>query len=177
MIEKDFKKLIALRTLRHLGFILSAFRLGALSLSFFHLLAHALFKSLLFIIFGSLIIKIYHSQSREYITNTFKFYKKSSLIILVPIFNLVGLPRIRGYYTKDFILENFIYSNFSIFLYFIILVNVLLTYLYRFKLIAIIFNFSKRTPFSFLKKFERRILIRLILFSFFRIKFRLLFLK
>ena len=36
--EKDLKKLIALSTLSHLGFIGLSFSLGLLSLSFFHLL-------------------------------------------------------------------------------------------------------------------------------------------
>lgn len=48
LIETDLKKLVALSTLRHLGFIGISFSMGFTSLAFFHLLAHALFKSLLF---------------------------------------------------------------------------------------------------------------------------------
>jgi NADH-ubiquinone oxidoreductase chain 5 len=62
VLEFDLKKLVALSTLRHLGFILSAYRLGLLKFSFFHLIAHALFKSLLFIRFGGIITTQGHSQ-------------------------------------------------------------------------------------------------------------------
>jgi NADH-ubiquinone oxidoreductase chain 5 len=49
IFETDIKKLIALSTLSHLGFIGMAFSCGLLYLSFFHLIIHALFKSVLFI--------------------------------------------------------------------------------------------------------------------------------
>jgi NADH-ubiquinone oxidoreductase chain 5 len=62
IFEVDFKKLIALSTLSHLGFIGIAFSLGLLYLRFFHLLVHALFKSLLFITIGDIIINLNHSQ-------------------------------------------------------------------------------------------------------------------
>lgn len=49
VFESDLKKLVALSTLSHLGFIGIALGIGCTSLAFFHLLVHALFKSLLFI--------------------------------------------------------------------------------------------------------------------------------
>ena len=48
LVEQDLKKIVALSTLSHIGFIGLALSSGALSLAFFHLFAHALFKSLLF---------------------------------------------------------------------------------------------------------------------------------
>lgn len=48
LFEVDLKKLVALSTLSHLGFIGLGLSIGATSLAFFHLLVHALFKSLLF---------------------------------------------------------------------------------------------------------------------------------
>jgi NADH-ubiquinone oxidoreductase chain 5 len=57
IFETDFKKLIALSTLRHLDLI---------HLSFFHMLTHALFKSLLFITIGDIIINLNHSQDTRY---------------------------------------------------------------------------------------------------------------
>lgn len=49
LVETDLKKLVALSTLRHLGFIGISFSRGMVILSYFHLLSHALFKSLMFI--------------------------------------------------------------------------------------------------------------------------------
>ena len=48
IFESDLKKLVALSTLSHLGFIGMALASGSPNLAFFHLLVHALFKSLLF---------------------------------------------------------------------------------------------------------------------------------
>ena len=53
--EIDLKKIIALSTLRQLGVIIFVLALGYKELSFFHLLTHALFKSLLFLCAGAAI--------------------------------------------------------------------------------------------------------------------------
>jgi len=47
--EIDLRKIIALSTLRQLGVIIMALSLGFIELAYFHLLIHALFKSLLFL--------------------------------------------------------------------------------------------------------------------------------
>jgi len=62
VVEHDFKKLIALSTLRHLGFILIRFRVGLTKFAFLHLVAHALFKSLLFLSFGGIMAMQRHRQ-------------------------------------------------------------------------------------------------------------------
>lgn len=53
--EFDFKKIIALSTLRQLGVIIIGLGLGEPILAFFHLVIHALFKALLFICAGNII--------------------------------------------------------------------------------------------------------------------------
>lgn len=69
MFETDLKKLIALSTLSHLGFIGIAYSAGLLHLAFFHMLAHALFKSLLFMTIGDIIINLNHSQDIRYLSS------------------------------------------------------------------------------------------------------------
>lgn len=56
--ETDLKKIIALSTLSQLGVIIIILGLGSLELAFFHLLSHALFKSLLFICAGVYIHRV-----------------------------------------------------------------------------------------------------------------------
>ncbi|MEW8078579.1 MAG: proton-conducting transporter membrane subunit [Candidatus Thiodiazotropha endolucinida] len=53
--EVDLKKIVALSTLRQLGIIVMALAMGYYSLAFFHLITHALFKSLMFIRVGRVI--------------------------------------------------------------------------------------------------------------------------
>jgi NADH-ubiquinone oxidoreductase chain 5 len=69
IFETDLKKLIALSTLSHLGFIGMAYSAGLLQLAFFHILTHALFKSLLFMTMGDIIINLNHSQDIRYLSS------------------------------------------------------------------------------------------------------------
>lgn len=53
--EVDFKKVIALSTLRQLGVIIFSISVGSFVLSFFHLISHAIFKALMFVRAGRVI--------------------------------------------------------------------------------------------------------------------------
>jgi NADH-ubiquinone oxidoreductase chain 5 len=53
--EMDLKKIIALSTLSQLGLMIIALSFGYRDLAFFHLMSHALFKSLLFLCAGAFI--------------------------------------------------------------------------------------------------------------------------
>ena len=60
--EFDFKKIIALSTLRQLGLIVSRLGLGFRCFCFAHLNVHAAFKALLFLVVGTVIHSHYGSQ-------------------------------------------------------------------------------------------------------------------
>ena len=53
--ETDSKKIVALSTLRQLGLIIIRLGVGGAFIAFFHLLSHAFFKALLFIVVGNII--------------------------------------------------------------------------------------------------------------------------
>jgi len=55
LFESDIKKIIALSTLRQLGVMMISLSFGLVEIAFFHLLSHALFKSLLFLSAGLVI--------------------------------------------------------------------------------------------------------------------------
>ncbi|KAK3919074.1 NADH-ubiquinone oxidoreductase chain 5, partial [Frankliniella fusca] len=62
LFEFDLKKIIALSTLRQLGFIISTISIGLPDLAFFHLITHAGFKALLFICAGFFIHNFFDNQ-------------------------------------------------------------------------------------------------------------------
>lgn len=148
IFEKDLKKLIALSTLSHLGFIGLSFSLGLIYFSFFHILTHALFKSLLFITIGDIMININHSQDIRYLSYGYIYTPFSSLVMLVSLLNLLGLPTLRGYFSKDLVLEGFNYTNSSIFLCLVLFTNVFFTYYYTYQLFFFSFQSNKLTPYQ-----------------------------
>ncbi len=105
IFETDFKKIIALSTLSQLGFII--FRLSQMikACGFFHLVTHAIFKSLLFICAGGIIVLRGHNQD---IRSLPKF--NNSIIqrcFIIASIALIRTPFIVGFYSKDLILEMF----------------------------------------------------------------------
>lgn len=147
LFEKDFKKLIALSTLSHLGFIGIAFSLGLLNLSFFHLLTHALFKSVLFMAIGEVIVNLRHSQDMRYLSSGSSYTPFSCFIINISILNLLGFPRLSGFWSKDLILESLNYTNCRFLLFYLSLFNLLFTFYYSFQLFYYSFQLSKARPY------------------------------
>lgn len=152
IFETDIKKLIALSTLSHLGFIGMAFSCGLLYLSFFHLLVHALFKSVLFISIGDIITNLFHAQDIRFLSSGYYFTPFSFYIIAVSLLNLLGIPTIRGYYSKDLVLETCNFSLISFFMVFMIFLNVFFTYYYTYRLFYFSFRSVKFSPYTILNK-------------------------
>ena len=148
IFEVDLKKLIALSTLRHLGFIGIAFSIGLLYLRFFHLLVHALFKSLLFVTIGDIMINLNHSQDARYLSTGALYTPFSCFLMRVSLVNLLGLPSLRGFFSKDLVLETMSFSNLSWFLELILYCNVIFTYYYTYKLFTYSFTSNKVNPYQ-----------------------------
>lgn len=148
IFEKDLKKIIALSTLSHLGFIGIAFSVGLLQLAFFHILTHALFKSLLFMTMGDIIINLNHSQDIRYLSSGILYTPISCLIMYVSILNLLGIPNLRGYFSKDLVLEIINYSNISFLVIVVLFLNVFFTYYYTYQLFFYSFQPLKVYPYQ-----------------------------
>lgn len=147
IFEKDLKKIIALSTLSHLGFIGLAFSSGCLYLSFFHLLVHAFFKSLLFITIGDIIINLSHSQEIRYLSSGLSYTPFSRFIMYVSLLNLCGLPSLSGFFSKDLVLEMLNYSKIRILLYLLVVLNLFFTFYYTFQLFYYTFQLNKLSPY------------------------------
>jgi len=103
--ENDIKKIIALSTLRQLGLITLSISFNIPILTFFHISTHAIFKALLFITAGCLIINNNHNQDLR-IYGQYSYTRPViTSSILISLTAIVGVPSISGYYSKHLIIE------------------------------------------------------------------------
>ena len=105
LYETDIKKIVALSTLRQLGLIFTALGLGGFKIAFFHLLAHAFFKALLFMSVGNLIHLSSDYQDLRKIGVCTTSLPVSLSFSLAANMRLMGLPFMAGFYSKDLMLE------------------------------------------------------------------------
>nr|YP_025730.2 NADH dehydrogenase subunit 5 [Songthela hangzhouensis]AAP51140.2 NADH dehydrogenase subunit 5 [Songthela hangzhouensis] len=131
--EMDFKKIVALSTLSQIGVMMFSCSLGLFMISYFHLLIHAFFKSMMFLCVGALI----HSK----ISQDLRFY--GGLKIFMPMvfmgvgisgLSLIGLPFMSGFYSSDMILEKFMEGGLMALIIAIVLISFGMTGSYMMRL-------------------------------------------
>ena len=144
--EIDGKKVVAFSTLSQLGFIIIRAIACNYLLCFFHLLTHAIFKSLLFIFFGLIIHTFTHSQIASRI---FLFWNRiyNKKIKDLTIFSIIGFPFLCGFYSKDLILENIRNTNLKLIFNLFFWLRISLTCRYSFRLIYFNANLIKKISF------------------------------
>nr|YP_010287128.1 NADH dehydrogenase subunit 5 [Ixodes granulatus]UKT61194.1 NADH dehydrogenase subunit 5 [Ixodes granulatus] len=111
-LEMDFKKIIAFSTLSQLGMIMLILSIGKVELAFFHLLMHALFKSMLFLCAGLIIHSFFGIQDIRFLGSFFNLNPVISGCMGLASLSLFGFPFVGGFYSKDLVLE-FIYMNMN----------------------------------------------------------------
>merc|ERR1712221_9175 len=122
-------------------------------LSFFHLISHAFFKAILFICAGIIIHNIKDYQDIRKIGFSFNNLNYSISIIIIANLSLCGLPFIRGFYSKDLIIEIIIIKGKNLIIFFfLIIVNLLIS-----------INFLKIERFYFISENSIFILIRIFI--------------
>ena len=134
MRELDIKKVIALSTLRQLGVMMITIGIGFPLIGFFHLVAHAFFKALLFICAGMLIHNFKDYQDIRLMSRSACFMPFTLRIFITANLRLCGLPFMAGFYSKDLILEIFIIRRLNLFIFIIIILSTALTVLYSCRL-------------------------------------------
>ncbi|KAG7168794.1 NADH-ubiquinone oxidoreductase chain 5-like 10, partial [Homarus americanus] len=133
--EYDLKKIIALSTLSQLGVILRILALGFADLAFFHLLAHALFKALLFICAGVVIHAVKEYQDIRCIGRLVFRIPLTRTCINLANLALCGIPFLAGFYSKDLILEVAFIRNINLLAFVLYALATGLTVCYRFRLV------------------------------------------
>lgn len=137
--EIDLKKIIALSTLRQLGLIIMTLRFGLKFLSFYHLLTHAVFKSLLFICAGIMIHLMNNNQDIRFYGKLNEFIPFTIIRFYISRLALIGFPFMAGFYSKDLIIERIYIINLNLFIIRFIIMSIIFTVSYSLRLIYYIF--------------------------------------
>jgi len=114
LTQNDLKRILAFSTISQLGYMVMAMGVGAYSSSLFHLITHAFFKCLLFLVAGIVIHQMAHIRDDnkldidpQNISNMGGLRKKMPLTFIAALIGglaLIGLPFTSGYLSKDGIL-------------------------------------------------------------------------
>ncbi|WWP02201.1 MAG: NADH-quinone oxidoreductase subunit L [Candidatus Dasytiphilus stammeri] len=140
LMQTDVKKILAYSTMSQIGYMFLAIGIQAWHAAIFHLMIHAFFKALLFLSSGLLILVCNEEQ------NIFKMgglYKKTPFLYICFLFgasSLAALPFFTsGYFSKEEILANILFSGYKIFII-IGFLGSFITTLYTCRMIFIVFH-------------------------------------
>jgi len=103
-----------LSTLSQLGLIIYRLRLGIPHLTLFHLYMHALFKALLFLCVGLVLILSFGRQDIRLLGGLLLKAPLLSIFFNLRTLCLIGIPFVNAYYTKHIILEVMMTSPLNI---------------------------------------------------------------
>jgi NADH-quinone oxidoreductase subunit L len=140
LAQTDIKRILAYSTMSQIGYMFLALGVGAFDAAIFHLMTHAFFKALLFLSAGSVIIATHHEQDIFRLGGLRKSLPLVYACFLVGGGALAAIPFITaGFYSKDEILWQDLAAHRP---EFVIagLIGALLTSLYIFRLIFIVFH-------------------------------------
>lgn len=132
--EMDLKKIIALSTLRQLGLIILILRVGVRFLGYYHLLTHAVFKSLLFLCAGVVIHVMGNNQDIRYLGGFKDIIPFVTMRLNVSVLSLMGFPFLSGFYSKDIVIEVLYSLNMGWGYLGLLLVSLSLTVIYSLRL-------------------------------------------
>nr|YP_010502882.1 NADH dehydrogenase subunit 5 [Exitianus nanus]UXD78659.1 NADH dehydrogenase subunit 5 [Exitianus nanus] len=132
--EFDLKKIIALSTLSQLGLMMSSLFMGMPDLSFFHLLSHAMFKSLLFLCSGIIIHLMMGCQDIRFMGSICLSMPLTCCCFNISNMALCGFPFLSGFYSKDLIVDMVSFSGSNLFVILLYYFSLGLTSLYSIRL-------------------------------------------
>ncbi|HEY6131434.1 MAG TPA: NADH-quinone oxidoreductase subunit L [Halioglobus sp.] len=145
LAQTDIKRILAYSTMSQIGYMFLALGVGAFDAAIFHLMTHAFFKALLFLSAGAVIIATHHEQDIFRLGGLRKSLPLVYACFLVGGSALAALPFVTaGFYSKDAILWETLAAQKPEFLI-AGLIGALLTSLYTFRLIFIVFHGEEKT--------------------------------
>lgn len=170
IVQTDIKRVVAYSTLSQLGYMTVALGASAYSAAIFHLMTHAFFKALLFLAAGSVIVAMHHEQDMRKMGGLRRHMPITYWTAVVGALALSGIPVFSGFFSKDLIIEAVHHSELpaASYAYVMVLLGVIVTAFYTFRMIFMVFHGDERMDDStlvHLKESPRVITIPLVLLA------------
>jgi NADH-quinone oxidoreductase subunit L len=150
LVQHDIKRVLAYSTISQIGYMFLALGVGAWSAAIFHFMTHAFFKALLFLVAGVVIQALHDEHDMFRMGGLRKDLPYAFWGFVIGGSALAGLPLITaGFYSKDLILwQTWSSARGGTALWIAGLVGVLLTSLYIYRLIFVVFHGEKQIEVS-----------------------------
>ena len=146
MTQHDIKRILAYSTISQIGYMFLALGVGAWASGIFHLMTHAFFKALLFLGAGAVVYSLHHEHDIFKMGGLRKKLPVAFWSFLIGSAALAALPFTSGFYSKDAILLAAYDSAWvGPDLWGAGLIGALLTSIYSFRLVFIVFFGEIRT--------------------------------
>ena len=146
LVQHDIKRILAYSTISQIGYMFLALGVGAWAAAIFHFMTHAFFKALLFLVAGVVIQALHEEHDIFRMGGLRKDLPYAFWGFVIGGSALAGLPLITaGFYSKDLILwQTWNSDHGSAALWIAGLIGVLLTSLYIYRLIFVVFYGEKQ---------------------------------
>ncbi len=111
LFVNDIKRILAYSTISQIGYMLAAIGLGGLfgytgvSYGMFHLVVHAVFKALLFMSAGAILIALMDLRDTRLMGGLWKRMPLTITLLFIGSLALVAFPLTSGYFSKDTIID------------------------------------------------------------------------
>jgi NADH-quinone oxidoreductase subunit L len=141
LVQTDIKRVIAYSTMSQIGYMFVGVGVGAYANGMFHLMTHAFFKALLFLAAGIVIHALVGEQDMRKMGGLRGLLPRTWIAMLIGGLALAGMPPLSGFFSKDAIIASTLArgGGYGYLLFTAGLVGALLTGIYTFRMIFIVF--------------------------------------
>jgi NADH-quinone oxidoreductase subunit L len=143
LVQNDIKRVLAYSTVSQLGYMFLAMGCGAYAAGIFHLYTHAFFKALLFLAAGSVIHALGGEQDIRHMGGLKDAIPRTFWTFLIGAIAISGVPGFAGFFSKDEILYR-TFASGHVVLWVVGLLTSLLTAIYMFRLVFLVFFGERR---------------------------------
>jgi len=150
IVKNELKQVLAYSTISQYGYMMLALGAGGYVAATFHLLTHAIFKALLFLGAGSVIIAMHHNENMWDMGNLKERMPVTYWTFLSGSLALAGIVPFAGFWSKDEVLYEALAhglggSTVLLVAYAMGLLAVFFTGFYTFRMVALTFHGESRT--------------------------------